>query len=262
MMFNHNFLHMTKITLSLLLLVCVSFSSFSQDEVCNSATSNTPIPTLDNDVETSGTLNITEELALTSMEMDIQITHTFIGDVKFTLTSPGGTTINVNPNGVCSDGQNMDATFSDDGSPVMCSGEIPAAVGDISPFSPFSNLNDETSLGTWTLNVTDTGPGDTGTITSWTLNYCGVPSLSIEDNQTLNNVVLAPNPVKENLNIIFPSALQDPVDVKIINILGQTVFSTTTQHDLSIPAAQFSSGIYLINLSTNQFQTSRRFIVD
>lgn len=256
---------MTKITLSLSLLffIVMITNGFSQDEVCNGVTSTTPVATLDNDVPVTATIDITEELALTSMEMDIEITHTFIGDVKFTLTSPSGTTVNVNPNGVCSDNQSMDATFSDDGSAVMCAvGEIPAAIGDIQPFSPFSALNDETSLGTWTLNISDTGPGDTGTITSWTLNYCGVPALSVDDHLVLQNVVLAPNPVNDQLNISFPRALQDSVDIKIINILGQKVYETKAQGDLTISAADLSAGIYLINLSTNQFQTSRRFVVD
>lgn len=258
---------MVKTTFLFVIALCsISFQMKAQ-EVCNSVTSTEPVLTLDNDIEVTATINIAEELFFTSMTMDIEITHTFIGDVKFDLTSPQGTRIMVNL-GACGDGRNMDATFTDLGDRVQCQPTPPdmptaiAFVGDVEPFRAFSTFTDESIAGDWTLTVTDTGPGDTGTINSWTLNYCGVATLSVEEQQLLDSVSLAPNPARNVVQLSFPENLKNEVTVSVINILGKTVMTTKTQGNISIPVGHLSSGIYLITLATNQYQTSKRLVVE
>ena len=256
---------MKKITLLVLLALLIINTSWSQ-EVCDSVTNDTPTPTLDNDVEVTDTVEITDDLSLTNLTLDITVTHTFIGDVKFDLISPAGTALVVERTGRCGSSMNgMDATYTDEGqTSIECvdmPGE-PAVQGLIKPFSSFSNLNGESTLGTWTLRITDTGPGDTGTVDSWTLNYCGQPSLSSPEQQLLNGVSISPNPAIEHINVIFPKAFTDPVQLQVYDLQGRLVLTKSTTNNITLSTTNLKSGVYLINLSTNQFETSRRFIVE
>ena len=121
---------------------------------------------------------------LTNVQVAVDMTHTWVGDLIISLTSPAGTTVTLldRPNvplGTfgCSN-NNVNVTFAD-GQPdpeAICSGAPPQGdtaaswpVTDAGPVDPLSAFNGEDANGTWTLTVSDNGPGDTGAINSWEL---------------------------------------------------------------------------------------------
>lgn len=66
----------------------------------------------------------------------------------------------------------MDLTFDDSASVTPeseCAGTTPWLSGDVLPVDPLSAFVSESSLGTWTLSVTDAAPGDTGELVEWSL---------------------------------------------------------------------------------------------
>ena len=97
------------------------------------------------------TVTISSGLRIDHVEVDLDLTHTWIGDLAVSLTSPDNTTsILVNRPGF--------GWVSQD--------EI--------NFTASSTHNwGETGAGAWTLNVTDSGPGDQGVLNSWTLRLLG-----------------------------------------------------------------------------------------
>lgn len=111
-------------------------------------------------------------------DTDCGINHTWVGDVKITITSPGGTTVAVlDRPGVpattfgCSNNNYALITLNDEGGlpPVenACNtaggtnAQFPS--GNYSPNNPMSAFDGQNADGTWVINVSDGGGGDTGT---------------------------------------------------------------------------------------------------
>jgi len=131
---------------------------------------------------------------ITDVEVTIDMNHTWVGDLIVRLEAPDGTALDLihrtgfaggGKGGCCGDSSNLGGTytFSDDGDTswwatagalggdaVMPSGDWAptGADGVLGSFAAtFGGLDTE---GTWTLSLGDWAGGDTGAVTSWTLN--------------------------------------------------------------------------------------------
>ena len=142
---------------------------------------NVPIPIPDNDPANPGisTLDVADDVILSDVNVWIDISHTWVGDVAISLRSPAGTEIVLlDRPGVpgsstvgCLD-NDMDITF-DDASTFdpedHCAGTTPWYTGDALPVQALSAFNGESTAGTWELIVSDSAGGDTGTVNDWSL---------------------------------------------------------------------------------------------
>ncbi|MCB9214175.1 MAG: proprotein convertase P-domain-containing protein [Alteromonas sp.] len=128
----------------------------------------------------SVTIDVTDDVTITDLDVNLNVSHTWVGDLDMVLTSPAGTSVVIfDRPGVpattfgCS-GDNIDATLDDEAAtPVEdeCGAGTPTISGSFIPNNPLSAFDGESTLGTWTLTVTDNAAGDTGTINSWGLSY-------------------------------------------------------------------------------------------
>ena len=88
--------------------------------------------------------------AITTMSLDVNITHSYRGDLRITLISPGGTSTVVKTE-----------LISDSVDDVVATYDVTGAFGGGQPH------------GVWTLMVQDVYGGDSGTLNSWQLNITG-----------------------------------------------------------------------------------------
>ena len=135
-----------------------------------SGTLNLPIP--DNNV-TGVNSNLVVSGAIggiADLDVTLNVTHTWIGDVVATLTSPSGTVITlISRRG--SSGDNLTNTvFDDQAASVISAGTAPFT-GRFRPETPLSNFSGQLANGTWTLNVSDRVSTDTGTLLNWKLDF-------------------------------------------------------------------------------------------
>ncbi len=107
-----------------------------------------------------------------TMTVDIDATHTWVGDLIFTLSKDGTSVVLMDRPGVpagtfgCGD-NDVDATFDDtSGTPVEteCSATPPAIGGVVAPQQPLAAFNGVELSGSWNLNVSDNAGQDTGTM--------------------------------------------------------------------------------------------------
>jgi hypothetical protein len=69
---------------------------------------------------------------------------------------------------------------------------------------------------------------------------------------SLNNVKVFPNPVSSDVNIQIDESKISNYQVNIVNLTGQTIFSKTYSNpSISINTDGFTSGIYLLNVKTD-----------
>jgi subtilisin-like proprotein convertase family protein len=130
-------------------------------------------------------LTVTTTGAIAFMTVDLEISHTYAGDLDISLIGPDGTSVElVNRIGFpavdfgCS-GENLELTFSDaannssDNLENTCN-DNPAASGEYQPLGPLATFNGLDRSGNWRLAVRDNAGQDIGTIDGWSLTFCGI----------------------------------------------------------------------------------------
>jgi subtilisin-like proprotein convertase family protein len=107
----------------------------------------------------------------------LNVTHTYVGDLRFALThlDTGTTVVFINRptggSGGCSS-DDIAATLADEATlPVQneCSATPPAINGTFIPNSALAAFDGEDLSGTWRLNAADLAALDVGTVNSWCL---------------------------------------------------------------------------------------------
>jgi subtilisin-like proprotein convertase family protein len=136
----------------------------------------TPNQTIADNTTATTTLNIPSGGALVDVDVFITATHTWVGDLQFTLGNGTNSSMVVDRPGYtgsgfgCS-GDNVGARLDDEGAsgPVesQCSTTPPALFGNPTPNNPLSVFDGQTLAGTWSLAVRDNAGGDTGVLQSW-----------------------------------------------------------------------------------------------
>ncbi|MEW5985447.1 MAG: choice-of-anchor Q domain-containing protein [Chloroflexota bacterium] len=121
-------------------------------------------------------LVLTEPGNLVDLNVQLVVTHPYVGDLIFALTHlDSGTAVTLMdrpgfpPLPACN-GDNIDATLDDEGSgPVedACSPTPPAIAGPLIPNELLSAFDGEAAAGTWRLTAIDNGLGSLGTLDSW-----------------------------------------------------------------------------------------------
>lgn len=136
------------------------------------------------------TISVPGSGTITDLNVGIEITHTYIGDLIIELThvSTGttvvlfdqpGTTVYTPPGLPCGSncgcsGNDIDATLDDEASVAaenMCRSTAPAIYGSVRPNHLLSAFDGEDMGGTWRLTVYDVQTGDSGILVSWSLHF-------------------------------------------------------------------------------------------
>ncbi len=126
------------------------------------------------------TMNVTEDVSITDLDVNLNISHTWVGDVIVTIKSPLGTMATIidrpgrTTTGFGCSGDNIVATLDDEATtPVEneCAGSVPTINGTFIPNNLLSIFDGESTLGLWEITVSDVVGGDAGTINSWGIDY-------------------------------------------------------------------------------------------
>ncbi len=139
--------------------VCVQFSS-------------TDVPV---SISSSGTPTITSDLSVALGEnivgvrvLDLEGTHSYLGDLRFTLIDPAGTEV-VLINRECGNNDDFDVNINDSGGALSCPYNDDQTT---SPVDPLSTFNGNLPDGTWVLEIADLANQDGGELISWSLEIC------------------------------------------------------------------------------------------
>jgi bacillolysin len=117
--------------------------------VTGSATPNAPIHDLQT---TTSKITLAEDVTIDTLKLDLDISHTYRGDLTVTLTSPSG----------------KSAVISD---------RAGGSADDLKGSFDLSQFAGEKTAGEWTLTVEDKARRDTGTLKSWSLTATAKPEL-------------------------------------------------------------------------------------
>jgi subtilisin-like proprotein convertase family protein len=207
-------------------------------------------------------LTITGGFSIGDMNVNMNLTHTYVQDMTITLEGPAsiGSPIITLFQEPCGDNDNINCTMDDDGSPPTCSGN-PALSGIIAPVDSLSSLNTLLADGEWILRVDDPYNGDGGTINAFSINLCRVQNvLSVIKNPILESSIY-PNPTKGIINVDIPG-LTESATIKLYDLQGRQIISkVTNQVSTSFGIENLQDGIYLVNIENEQGSLSKKIIL-
>ncbi len=137
--------------------------------------SDSPALAIVDNTTVSTTIEVTDEFDITDLNVDLNITHTWVGDLRITLQSPSGTQVLIFDGAAdgCS-GDNIIDLYDDESSNALsCMAGTPDAfpLADYRPSNPLSAFDGQSTVGTWTISIEDAAAGDTGTLNTWGLTY-------------------------------------------------------------------------------------------
>lgn len=162
---------------------------------CTSETisfSNNTSTVINDGAESTSIININSgnSFSVKKVNVSIEITHSYVGDLLISLESPNSEIILFNYN--CSDEINIDISFDDNAATNVVCGSSPLS-GTYKATNLLSTFINENSVGDWTLKVWDGYSGDTGTLNSWTLDfeYDNCTTQTITNSTFLNNPIIA-----------------------------------------------------------------------
>jgi subtilisin-like proprotein convertase family protein len=185
---------------------------------------------------------------LAEISVDIELTHTWIGDLTVELTSPAGTSV------VLHDGTGSSADDIVGNWPETLTVDGPGSLDD---------LLGEPIAGDWTLHVVDGVGGDTGTLHAWGLNLMIPAAVTAADAAPAVTRLVGnhPNPFNPQTTVAFDLARGGRVDVGIYDLRGRRVRQLVAGE---MPAGRHTvrwdgrddggravaSGVYLCRLTT------------
>ena len=157
----------------------LAFNNFVKD--CNAPgvgcglfTNNTVATIVDNGTLTRTIVVPSQSGAtITDLNVYVNLTHTWVSDVRLSLTSPGGTTVSLLGTGVCADQDNINVEFDQTGANGAVGVTCPLNNLFVIPTASLAGFNGQLFEGTWTLTVQDVIAQDGGTLNTW----CLIPTL-------------------------------------------------------------------------------------
>jgi len=148
--------------------------------ILNGSASDAPgVAIPDNDpTGVTSTLTVSDDVVLTDLDVNLDIAHSWIGDLTVTITSPAGTAVTVvdnigGPGFGCSE-DNIMVTLDDDAAEAVQDQCASPIEGTFSPLNPLAVFNGENTMGDWLITVSDGAGGDTGTINNWGIEFTSV----------------------------------------------------------------------------------------
>ena len=120
----------------------------------------------------TSTINVSDGGTITDLNIkNLTGTHTYVGDLTFTLTSPENTSVVLIENKCNDDNTGFNINLEDQASIAEVS--CPLSDGHTErPDNPLSTFNGENPMGNWTLTINDNFDEDGGSLSAWTLEIC------------------------------------------------------------------------------------------
>jgi subtilisin-like proprotein convertase family protein len=126
----------------------------------------------------ASTLAVGDAVTLCDLDVEVEVEHSFVGDLEVRLESPLGTEVvlldrpGVPATGLGCGNDDLAVTFDDEAGTVLedrCEGTMPWFAEAGLPVEALAAFDGESTAGTWTLRVSDASALDTGSLLAWRL---------------------------------------------------------------------------------------------
>ncbi len=217
---------------------------------------------------TESIITIDQNYDIEDLNVSVNLTHTWVGDLTLELIAPNGTEVLLSDQ-IGNNGDNYTDTIFDDEADQPITAGAPPYTG---TFSPDGSLSDfvavEETSGDWILRITDNVNGDFGELLDWSLTICGSESvLSTEEELLPSTEFLVINRGGNQFNVsLNTTEINERLNFQVFNITGQKLLDyrldhngTGYQYDLDMSYA--ATGVYILRLGNAEKVKVKRIIV-
>jgi subtilisin-like proprotein convertase family protein len=207
------------------------------------------------------TLEFTDDMLIDDLEVYVDITHTFIGDLIVEVTSPRGTTVRLHNEGGGS-ADNLVGWYE----------------SELASYETLDACDGEPATGTWTLFVSDNAGYDTGTVNSWCVKVTEEQGATGVDDGVLDapsRHVLrgaSPNPFNPVTEIAYGLPSESEVSIKVYDVTGRLVrvlrdgvepagYHSVTWDGRDDRGASVASGVYFCRMQSEEFTGSSKLVL-
>jgi subtilisin-like proprotein convertase family protein len=238
---------------------------------CNTYTNSTVMaipdgPDLNNAVAgPTLTSNITIPISQTisDVNVNVNVTHEWIRDLVSQVVHPDGTAI-ILGNRICNSQDGYNITFNDGSPAIVCA--APITTGTFTPSQALSGFNTKNTSGTWSLLLNDYFQGDTGNLNSWSIEVCYQQATLSNENFSINNLAIYPNPNNGNFNIQFTSNSSNEINVGVHDMRGREIFakkySNNGLFNENLQLSNVQSGIYLVTIQDGSSKVTKKIVIE
>jgi len=233
---------------------------------------STDIPKSIPDANTAGvvsTINVPSNFLISDVNVSLDITHSWLWDLQIYLKAPNGTEVLIYDRTCGSSGQqrqNINATFDDDVSTVICNNSVPAISGSTKPTNLLSLFNGSSSLGNWQLKVIDNSHGDLGTINNWSIELCQTNQTTHVGDYRFNEFNVYPNPSNGQIQLRLDASNTEKVQVKIYDLSGRQVFTSVysdleTKFNKQLNLNSLAKGVYFLKVIKGKASGTKKIVL-
>jgi len=218
-------------------------------------------------VVTTSIINFTEDFIVNDVNVTVNLTHTWVGDIDIKLVGPDNSQVVLfNRHG--GSGDNLTNTTFDDAAATPIASGTPPYTGTFQPDGNLSDFNGLASAGEWRLVITDNAGGDGGNLLNWTIQLCGDPTLTIGENFADNSELIIVSKGNKLFDVLLPTtSITDRLNITVHNMLGQKLLSNVlknedgTGYKYELDMSYAASGVYLVRIGDKKFGSVKRIIV-
>ncbi len=215
----------------------------------------------------SHTINITDTATIEDINVGMNITHSYIGDLGITIESPNNTEVVLKTLNDCDSEEDIIAVFDDEAVSFNCF-NASNNIAQKSLNDLLETLDGEGISGDWTIRLGDFQPGDTGTLNSWFIEVCQTTHSPLEITEfAFEKVKIFPNPNNGEFTIKVDSMhARKDINIELFDVRGRRVykqkFKETSRLDETINLGNIQSGMYILYLSDATRTYARRIAIE
>lgn len=225
------------------------------DEIYNIqyCSNTTPINIIDNET-VADTISIEESGIILDVNVMVDITHSYDGDIQIHLEGPAGDNCPLSiANG--GNGENYDETIFDDEAETSITSATAPFSGTYQPQFALSMFDEQNMNDDWILKVYDGYSGDEGVLENWCLFIEYTPTSGVNNENivaTESHLEIYPNPTQGILNIATDFEKTTDATIAIYDMYGRMI--------RNVAQKQFNSGNHLIKTNI-EYLPSGQYIV-
>ncbi|MEC8324450.1 MAG: T9SS type A sorting domain-containing protein [Bacteroidota bacterium] len=213
-----------------------------------------------------------------SMSVNVDVSHTYIQDMRIALFHPDLTTYSILWNRDCAGEDDLDITFTDGAGTIICASPT---VGTFSPFqtTPLSifsgmpsyvtpeNVVENWTTNDWGLYIDDGWLEDAGVLNDWSIEVCVEAPLSNDEiDYFKDEISISPNPSSGVFNVEINSFSSSDIEISVYDLLGRPIYKNGFDQRLNfnetIDLSDAKSGVYLMTVTIGRQKTTRRIVLN
>ena len=235
---------------------------------CLSETNSDSLPIgPDSGTVTSSVITYVEDFFVNDVNVTVNLNHTYDADIDIKLVGPDNSVVMLSDRHGGSGNDYINTVFDDEADTSIASGS-PPFTGTFQPDGNLSDFNGLSTLGDWTLVITDNAGGDSGTLNNWSIQLCGDPTLGVSENNIEDADLIILNKGNNQFDVTLPTTtINEKLILTVTNMLGQQLLSYKLdnegagyEYDLDMSYAD--TGVYIVRIGNSKIGIAKRIIVE